>query len=183
MNMKWSGVVGVLLLVLVVGALLAGCGGGEAAWTEFKSEEGGFSILMPGTPTEETQTQETELGGIDVHMFTYEEDDVAYMIGYNVLPAAILEASPADPMLDGACDGQVSSVNGTEVSRQEITLGAYPGRDLEIRVDNTDGITTLHSRIFLVEDKLYQVMVVGRDGQSAAADTTKFLDSFKLLEE
>jgi hypothetical protein len=181
-NMKRNGAVGVLLLVLVVGALLAGCGGGEAAWAEFKSEEGGFSILMPGKPTEETQTQATELGNIDVYSYTYEEEDVAYMVGYNLLPAAMLEASSSGPMLDGACDGQVSGVSGTEVSRQEIALGAYPGRDLEIRVENADGITTLHTRIYLVENKLYQILVVGREGQSTSPDTIKYLDSFKLLE-
>jgi len=181
--MKRNGVVGLLLLVVVVGALLAGCGGGEAAWTEFKSEEGGFSILVPSTPTEETQTQETELGNIDVHMFTSEEEDVAYMVGYNLLPAAILEVSSPDPMLDGACNGQVSSTGGTEVSRKEITLGTYPGRELEIRVEDTSGIKTLHTYIYLVEDKLYQILVVGGKDQSTAPDTIKFLDSFKLLSE
>jgi len=175
-------VIACVLLLLAVGTLLAGCGG-KADWTEFKSEEGGFSILMPGAPTEETQTQATELGDIDIHMFTYEEKDVAYIVGYNLLPAAILELSSADPMLDGACEGQVSSVNGTEVSRQTISLGAYPGRELEIRVDDADGIKTLHTRIYLVEDKLYQVLVVGGEDQSGAEDTIKFLDAFKLLEE
>ncbi len=181
--MKRNIVVGVLLLALAA-LLLAGCGGGgEAEWIEFKSEAGGFSIMAPGTPTEETQSQETELGNIDIHMFTYETTDVAYMVGYNLLPAALIELSASDAMLDGACDGQVSSTGGTEVSRKEIALDAYPGRELEIRVDDASGVKTLHTYIYLVEDKLYQILVVGGENQSRAEDTLKFLDSFKLLQQ
>lgn len=180
--MKRNIVVGVLLLALAA-ALLAGCGGGEAAWTEFKSEAGGFSLLMPGEPTEEVQTQPTEVGDIDIHMFTYETQDTAYMGGYNLLPQAIVDLSEPNAMLDSACNGQVSSTGGVEVSRQEIALGAYPGRDLEIRIEDASGVKTLHTRIYLVENKLYQILVVGDENQSGAEDTLKFLDSFKLLEQ
>jgi len=180
MNRKQSRV-GVLPLLLVVGVVLAGCGG--TTWSEFSSAEGAFSVLMPGTPTEETQTEETEMGGIDVHSFTFEEGGVAYLVGYNVFPAAVIEAADPDALLDGACDGQVKAVNGTRVNEEEITLGAYPGRELEILIEDSEGPASLRSRNFLVGDRLYQVMVVGPEGQSASPDTTKFLDSFKLVGE
>jgi len=181
MDRRRSRVVGVLQLLLVVGALLAGCGG--TTWSEFSSAEGAFSVLMPGTPTEETQTQDTELGAIDVHSFTFEQGGVAYLVGYNVFPAAVIEAASPDSLLDGACDGQVQAVKGTRVSEQEITLGAYAGRDLEILIEDSDGPASLRSRMFLVRDRLYQVMVVGPKGQSTSPDTLKFLDSFKLVGE
>jgi len=181
MSRKWSRVVGVLPLLLVAGALLTGCG--ETTWSEFSSAEGAFSVLMPGAPTEETQTQDTEMGAIDVHSFTFEQGGVAYLVGYNIFPAAVIEAASPAALLNGARDGQAKAVNGTLVNEQEITLGAYPGRDLEIRAEDADGIKTLHTRIYMVEDKLYQILVVGLEGQSAAEDTIKFLDSFKLLEE
>jgi hypothetical protein len=181
MSRKRSGVVGVLPLLLVAGALLAGCG--ETTWSEYSSAEGAFSVLMPGTPTEQTQAQDTEMGTIDVHSFTFEEGDVAYLVGYNVFPAAVIGAASSDSMLDGARDGQVNAVKGTLVNEQKITLGAYPGRELEIQIEDSDGTLSLRSRTFLVRDRLYQVMVVGPKGQSTSPDTTKFLDSFKLMEE
>jgi hypothetical protein len=165
---------GVLPLLLVVG-LLAGCG--QTTWSEFSS------VLMPGTPTEQTQTQDTELGVIDVHSFTFEQSGVAYLVGYNIFPAAVIEVATPGSMLDGARDGQVEAVKGTLVNEQEITMGAYPGRDLEIQIENSDGTASLRSRIFLVRDRLYQLVVVGPKGQSTSPDTTKFLDSFKLVGE
>jgi len=165
----------------VAGALLTGCG--ETTWSEFSSAEGAFSVLMPGAPTEETQTQDTEMGAIDVHSFTFEQGGVAYLVGYNIFPAAVIEAASPAALLNGARDGQAKAVNGTLVNEQEITLGAYPGRDVEILVENSDGTSSLRSRTFLVEDRLYQVMVVGPKGQSSSPDTIKFLDSFKLLGE
>jgi len=180
--MRPNGAAGALL-VLVVGALLAGCGGSEqAGWLRFRSEEGGFSILMPGTPTEEVRAQETELGKIEMHMFTYKVEGVAYMVGYSVLPAAVAATAFANRTLDGACDGLVDAFGGTEMSRKDITVGIFPGRDLEIRVEDTDQITTVHSRIYMVKDMFYQLVVVGREGQSTAEDTVKYLDSFTLEE-
>jgi len=169
--------------LLMAAALLVGCGGGEDAWKEFRSEAGGFSILMPGTPTEETQTQATELGDIDIHMFSYEAKYVAYMVGYNLLPQAIVALSAPDALLDGACEGQSSSVGGVELSRKEIALDGYPGREMEIQAEDEGQVRTLHTRIYLVKDKLYQILVVGDEDQRGAEDTLKFLDSFKLLEQ
>jgi len=178
---KQSCVVGVLLLLLTVGILLAGCGG--TTWSEFSSADGAFSVLMPGTPTEQTQTQDTDLGPIDVHMFTIEQGEVAYLVGYNVFPAAVIEAATPAAILDGARDGQVETVKGTLLSEKEITLGAYPGRDLEIQVEGSDGASSLRSRLFMVGDRLYQLVVAGPKGQSTSPNTIKFLDSFKLVED
>jgi hypothetical protein len=174
-------VVGVLLLLLVVGALLAGCG--QTAWSEFSSVDGAFSVLMPGTPTEQTQSQDTDLGAIEVHSFTFEQGGVAYLVGYNDLPAAVLEAVTPAVILDSACGGQVEKVNGTLLNKEEIMLGTYPGRDLEIQIQDSTGTSSLRSRTFLIRDRLYQVMVVGPKGQITSPDTTKFLDSFKLVGE
>ena len=178
---KRSRLVRALPLILVVAALLAGCGG--TTWTEFSSADGAFSVLMPGTPTEETQTEDTDLGPIDVHLFTFEKGEVAYLVGYNVFPAAVVEAATPAVLLDSARDGQVETVKGTLVSETEITLGTYPGRDLEIQVEGSDGTSSLRSRLFMVGDRLYQLVVGGPKGQSTSADTIKFLDSFELVGE
>ena len=178
MNMRRTKALGVLPVLLVAGTLLVGCGG--TTWTEFTSAEGAFSVLMPGTPAEQTQAQDTDLGPIDVHMYTFEGGDVAYLIGYNVFPAAVIDASTPAAILDGARDGQVETVKGTLVNESEITLGTYPGRDLEIQVEGSDGASSLRTRLFMVGDRLYQLVVAGPKGQSTSPDTIKFLDSFKL---
>jgi len=118
-------------------------------------------VLMPGTPAEQTQAQDTDLGPIDVHMYTFEGGDVAYLVGYNVFPAAVIDASTPAAILDGARDGQVETVKGTLVNESEITLGTYPGRDLEIQVEGSDGASSLRTRLFMVGDRLYQLVVAG----------------------
>jgi hypothetical protein len=180
MSRKQSRVVSLLLSLSIVGALLAGCGG---SWTEFSSTDGAFSVLMPGTPTEQTQTQDTDWGPIEVHMFTVEQGDVAYLVGYNVFPAAVIQAVSPAQLLDSARDGQVETVKGTLLSEEVITLDANPGRDLEIQVEGEDGTSSLRSRLFLVGDRLYQLVVAGPKGQSTSSNTIKFLDSFELVAE
>src|SRR5262245_41204194 len=52
-------------------------------WPPFASPEGRFSVLMPGTPTEKTETIDSEHGPYTTHLFTWREDPVrVYLIGW-----------------------------------------------------------------------------------------------------
>jgi hypothetical protein len=165
------------LVVLI--AFLTSCQ--QVTWKEFSSHEGAFSTLMPGTPTEKTQKVNTQAGTIDIHGFTLEQKSFTYMVSYNEYPDAIVQAASADKILDAARDGGVSNVQGKLLSELIISLDKYPGR--EIRIEAADGKHTVKTRIYLVKNRLYQVLVVTPKEGSFSNDVTKFLDSFKLLEK
>src|SRR5215470_8743497 len=65
------------LLVLVVFAI-SGCAQTPSrpaqaeTWKEFSAPAGRFKVMMPGDPTETTQTTESGLGKIERHTFTLE---------------------------------------------------------------------------------------------------------------
>lgn len=165
-----------LLTLLVLVLLLTACQ--PADWKEFSSKEGAFSVLMPGTPTEQTQKADTQAGTIEVHMFIFEQNGAAYMVGYNDYPEAIVQQADPSKMLDGARDGMVSNTQGKLLGEQVISLDKYPGR--EIQIETSDGKLTMKNRVYLVNNRLYQVGVVTPKEESNSANITKFLASFKL---
>ena len=169
MNMKRS----LLLLMLT---LLAACGGGS--WKEFNSAEGAFSILMPKNPSLETQMVNTPIGPIEIQFFSAELADTAYVVGYSDYPAAFVAQSNPVIMLDGARDGAVANVQGKLVSETVIFIGGYPGR--ELRIETLDGKFAAMSRIFLVNNRLYQVMVVMPADRTITDEIRTYLDSFAL---
>lgn len=163
-------------LLLLMLQLLVACAGGS--WKEFNSAEGAFSVLMPKTPTLETQMVNTPLGPIELQFFSAELADVAYVVGYSDYPAAFVAQSNPVIMLNGARDGAVANVQGKLVSEQAIFIGGYPGR--ELRIETLDGQFAAMSRIYLVNNRLYQVMVVLPADRSFTDEMTTYLDSFAL---
>jgi hypothetical protein len=161
-------------LVLAGALLLSGCGSKE--FKEFKSADGGFKVLMPGTPKEKTQATP----GGELKMYLVEERNGAYMAGFANTPIPPNESeAQTQNRLDGARDGAVRNINGTLVKDTKIKLaGKEPGREIEANLPQNKGI--IRARFYIVGSRMYQVMVVGTKSFAGSADATKFLDSFAL---
>ncbi len=145
----------------------------------FSSKDGGFSILLPGKPEFETQTVDTEVGKILMNMYGVENKRMAYLISYsdyNIEDIELIGVKEIEEILDGVRDGQVGD-NGKLISEKSIQLDNYSGR--EIVFSNEEG--TIRSRIFLVKNRLYQVLVVSNDNKVNTEEVNKILNSFKLL--
>jgi len=145
----------------------------------FVSETGRFSAALPEDPIEDVQTLPTSAGDLEVHFFTLEKENAIYMVVYSDYPAEVVAQSSPTVMLDGARDGAVSNVQGTLLNEEEITINDYPGRALKVRA--SDGQATVHSRVYLVDNRLYQVMVVIPGSADLPTEAEDFLDSFKVM--
>jgi len=155
-----------------------------SAWKEFSTAVGGFSILMPGTPQEQKQSLDSEIGPIDYYTFSSEDRASAYVVGYADYPADLIRQADPDAMLDGARDGAVSNVKGKLVNEREMSLRDYPGKELEIEapIGGVSQNGTIITRLYLVDQRLYQLITVTPQGRDSSEDVQKFLDSFKLLD-
>jgi hypothetical protein len=158
--------------------LLALIGCQQATWEKFSSSEGAFSVLMPGTPTQQVRTAKTSSGSIDAHMFLVEHRDVAYIVAYSDYPNPMIQERTPKLILDGARDGAVANLQGKLVGESIISLDGHQGRELQI--ESPDGKVTVTARIFLVDRRLYQVMVLTPQGKDSSEDVRKFFDSFRL---
>ena len=70
--------------LFVVGLIALTAAGQNSGWREFRSDEGRFSVLMPGEPTASVVT--VNVGGGDRHSntVTYSDNDLnEYMVAYS----------------------------------------------------------------------------------------------------
>ena len=168
------------ILFLLIGLVfLGGCDmGGQSSqlqWQEFTSEDGGFSVLMPGKPEEETLRQESEGVEIASDMYRVQADNVSYMVLITPLQEEALALDPAE-FFDQYRDNILESTKAELKEEKEITLDGNPGRELSLNQPSEVG----RQRMYLVDNLLYQT-VIGGPEQKVTRDATKFLDSFKLL--
>jgi hypothetical protein len=175
------------ICALVVTALvsLGGCQQGadsqsDSGWQDFAPEGKGFSVLMPGTPTEETSSEATVFGMMDTSLFEVqpEGDKLTYTIRYDNYPPGIRAIGNVPQLVYARQKRLEYDVQGKELSAGDISLGEHPGRQVSLELP--DGSIGIY-RIFLVEHRMYQVGVQAPEEETSAEEISKFLDSFQLL--
>jgi hypothetical protein len=147
-------------------------------WKVFTPKDGGFTVKMPSTPTE---TKKKVTGQLDAIIAVAEgRNDSYFVVSYCDIPAADLKKGTEQKRLDQACKGAKDSSGGDKLrSEKPITIDGHPGREIFIE---KNGEVIARMRIYLVSNRLYQVMVLGNGRVFSAKDNDvgSFLDSFRL---
>lgn len=171
----------IFLITLLLACCLASCSAPPTI-QEFKSETGGFSVMTPAPLQEAVQPVETQSSKIDLHLFSAQQDDIAYFVAYCDYAPDLARPDNAEKMLDGARDGAVGNTHGKLISETAITLAGHPGREVVIEARGEDRPpVTIKGRLFMVQNRLYQITVVAPRSRAGDKAMDDFLQSFKLL--
>lgn len=144
-------------------------------WQAVTWRDGGFKVLMPGSPKDLRDVLETATGTIPVKGLVVERDASRFIVSYSDQGAVPLGKEQAT--LASVGDRLLARVQGQEIGDRGIFLEAYPGR--ELKVQQSGGILTL--RLYLVAQRLYILGVSEPQDKDSAAEITKFFSSFQLL--
>jgi uncharacterized protein (TIGR03066 family) len=144
-------------------------------WKEFRSPERGFAVRFPSAPKEETKTDATG------KTFTYHASLGEGLITFMVMCTdSAVKLSGQDPkkLLDAATAPFAKNLT----SKREIKVNDYPGVEMQVEMETNGVAVALTSRIFVVRERMYQVMVTSAREAKDPALSAEFLDSFTLLE-
>ncbi|MGM3306229.1 hypothetical protein ACSQ6I_09640 [Anabaena sp. WFMT] len=158
----------------------------QSIWKIFSSPEGKFSILMPGTPTKTKQKINTKNGIVEVNILTVErpQEEVKYTVAYIDYPNDYIELLKRNNLVEEAIDtGRKTALQNSKstlVSEEKISLGRYPGREVNY---TKPGDIIVKQRIFLVDQRLYQVSVETNKNRQKylVKSISGFCNSFNLL--
>jgi hypothetical protein len=165
---------GRVCLVIVLAAVAAGAG-----WNEFVSKEGRFAITMPAEPAHNAQTVQSDAGPIAMHMYSAENSGMVFFVAYADYPAEQVAAASAARFLDGARDGAVNNMKGTLLAETAIKQDRFPGRELKIA--SGDGSMVIRVRLFMVDARLLQVLVISPTASVDDKLIDRFFASLRLL--
>jgi predicted Zn finger-like uncharacterized protein len=183
-----------LRTALLVGALLTVSAAAGGSFTllggfslqlgeprKFTSEEGGFSVRLPGEPRMETESVATVSGKSTATTYLLEPflADVHYGVGFLDTAAADPSQISVTAAFTGARVGLRRRLpsDAKVVNEQQIRFGPYPGREWELSLP---GKGKAFVRCYLVEKRVYQLMIVGKKLTASSKAVEDFFDSFEL---
>ncbi len=166
------------LALLLALAVCAGCA--KEQWREHRSEAGGYSVSMPGTPQQHKREQPTPAGIVSITMDMVELGDRAYSVNYSDFPAIVLQASSPEALLENAQAGAIISSSGSLVEEKELQVSGNPAREFTFRGENQGKKISARCRLILVDNPLYHLMFMGT-GDIGLTGGEQFFGSFKLL--
>ncbi len=153
----------------------------QQQWKKFSSSDGGFTILMPVSPTQNRQTTDGRNVSLDANRFTadLEQGKVKYSVSYTNLPEEVAQLPPSF-VLDSLSSRFTSDRKIKLINQQDISLNQYPGKEFQFEAP---GAKMVKYRAYLVKQRLYQLTTeIPKDRESAlSGDIEKFMTSFQLV--
>jgi hypothetical protein len=143
------------------------------------SQDGRFSATFPSKPQTSAIPVQGDGFTLTMNMVAAEKASATYVVSYVDYPSGTLAQKSPDQAFQDIVDGTVGNVGGTLRSVTPVALGDATGRAVMIDVPAEN--VAVHERIYLVGDRLYQVMYGGPKGSEIEKGAMAFLDSFKLL--
>lgn len=133
---------------------------------------------MPGTPKASEQSQTTAVGPVQIHMYTLDNGDEGFVVGYSEYPSYVFSQKDPDALLNGARDGAVGNVKGEVLNERPMSLGNYVGR--EITGKSAEQGFSFTTRLYLANPRMYMLIYLRKGDQAISDDGRKFLDSFEI---
>lgn len=166
---------------------LAGCSP-RFDWREFRSPEG-YAVLLPGRP--QTVVRDVEIDGSKAQMSMTSTGIGATMFAAGVarLPApAVADAFARQKSLGHFRDALVRNIGGQGVRQSAAPKLDSAGRPvllaeaIEATGRLVDGRNSrLAARFFIVDDRLFQVVALGAEGEIPPDALDTFFTSFRLI--
>lgn len=157
------------------------CFGQKDEWKEFVSEESKFAINFPVEP--EVSKEKMPDGG-NRYVFNVNQPERALTVKVSDLPKT---SGPMNETALGifyiyAINGGLDGLKGSKLIKEsDIRLNGLLGREYSIANDETFIIR----RVFMTEDRLYQISVAvpkTKGKKTSTAETSaKFFSSFRLM--
>lgn len=148
----------------------------DAGWVRFNSELGRFSVLMPETPTDKTDTTQSEHGPYTTHLFITrtKETNFVYLIGWVDYDPSFNFNKQSE--LAANRDNFVKGIKATLVSTRPLQIDGYQA--LEFVAETAEMV--FKSRVYMVGRRPYQIVIGYPKDQEDPLTTNRFFNSFKV---
>ncbi len=151
----------------------------QAAWEDFSSSEGGFSVSLPAGAQARVTTTYTSFKTIYTHTVSSSDQDLnSFSVSWTAYEAGKFAKRPPEKLFDKVRDALLKVNEGRLIADTPAGIGGHPGRAFAYE---TPGKSVYRVRLYIVGDTFFQVMSETKEWSANRSDGERFLDSFRLL--
>jgi len=178
MNKTFLNVV-LIILAMIGGKLFSQHFITATQYKTFTSDLGGYSVLIPTDTESKVETINILSGSItgDAQSAIDYNLGIKFSVHHFKMPAFLMSSANPDKVLKTMSDDFISWANGTILSDQKTEFRSFPGRECSVK--KSDG-KTVKMKVFMVRDKIYQMIVYCKSADSGNKRIGQFFDSFNL---
>lgn len=174
---------------MAAAALLAACSP-KFDWREIRSAEGGFVVHLPDKPQTVARDIDFDGGRIAMTMTSTGVGPTIFAVGVARLPAqATADPAAVERTVAFFRDALVRNIGGSITSQRPAPLAATGGRTLRAaeavaargKIGADGRAAQLAARFFVADDRVYQVVALGAEGELGDDVLETFFSSFRLL--
>ena len=145
------------------------------AWAKFTSEEGRFSVFMPGTPKDEVKTTPSaDIGPYTTRFFTLRNPRHVFLIGYVDYDPSFNFNRQAE--LEANRDQFIKQLSATLVSSRNVRIDGHSA--LEFTAETGERI--FKARVYIVGRRPYLIVLISPKNVDDSFALNRFFNSFKI---
>ncbi|QUH20477.1 hypothetical protein [Alkaliphilus sp. B6464] len=91
-----------------------------------------------------------------------------------------MEATDSASFLNKSVSSAVAAADGTLIEEKDYTFEGYPGKELKYSGSQDGMELTIYHKIFLVDNRLFQLQIMNADTDEYLDHYDNFFNSFKL---
>lgn len=129
------------------------------------------------------QELETPAGRMSAHLYSSDRPDAYYAVGYSDYPLTLIIGAEPEQIFVGVRDTWLRRTQGKLISSDRgIKLeGRYPGMEFTAEGKSGDADTFVQARLYLVDQRLFQVIAMGRKQAVPQGTINRYLNSFAII--
>lgn len=167
------------MLACTAGVLLCACSP-KYDWREIRGEGAPYSVLLPAKPASYSRPVNLDGAQVTMTMTATEVDGITFAVGTAELP----DATGAAKALAAMRTALVKNINGTLRKEAAATATTATGGNTSIDIeasgrDARGQARVLHARFLARGKRVYQVLVLGKEGAVPQEAVETFFTSFK----
>jgi hypothetical protein len=144
-------------------------------WAKFTSDDGRFSVVIPGVPEDKVETTPSDHGPYTTHLFILRHQQNVFLIGYVDYDPSFNFNRQAE--LEMNRDNFIKGLSATLLTTRSLRIDGYAV--LEFTAENAQKVFT--SRVYMVGRRPYQIVIGSPKGVDDSVTINRFFNSFKII--
>jgi hypothetical protein len=149
-----------------------------AGWQDVVSKEGGFRVLMPGSPRMTDSVVHTRLGSLQVKAYDIDSGDSEFSVFYGDLDSSGLANVSSEEWIDAVRDIYIVRSKAILLDEKILSFHGRFGKETRYEIS---GLGKVARRMYAVNGRIYTLNVASKKQGAQEDSIARFFDSFEIL--